>query len=309
MTSDYPFRSHLMAGNGAPDLSYTVQTEPPIAGDWMSVEPLMESASRRKSGEPIFSIYRLDGFEVMRFSRGANFYLWPDRIVCEVFDPSSRGGIELTFLGMVLSYWLEQRGVLMLHASAVAVGESAVAFMATKQGGKSSLAATLMQSGYPLLTDDLLPVRFESGRFMAFHGYPQMRLWPNTAQHFLGHYEDLEHVHPDDEKRRAPVGGSGFGSFCHTPATLTRIYLPERSDSFGGNPRVEEKSPSEAVIDLVRNSFAGKLTHATGLQPQRLETIAELVRHVPVKALLYPNGFEYLPAARETVLGDLEAPG
>ena len=51
-----------------------------------------------------------------------------------------------------------QRGLLPLHASAVAVGDGCVAFCGARGAGKSTLAAALAQAGYPLLSDDLLIV-------------------------------------------------------------------------------------------------------------------------------------------------------
>ena len=57
-----------------------------------------------------------------------------------------------------------------------------------------------------------------------------MRMWPDEAQHFLGHYRDLEIVHPQLDKRRVVVGSEGFGTFCAEARPLACIYIPERRD-------------------------------------------------------------------------------
>ena len=104
--------------------------------------------------------------------------------------------MEIRLLGPVFSFWLELQGIPVLHASAVLVEGQAVAFLSSNYGGKTSLAATLMQAGHPLLTDDFLPVERGDGLYLGRPGYPTMRMWPEEAEHFLGSYEDLGLVHP-----------------------------------------------------------------------------------------------------------------
>ena len=48
------------------------------------------------------------------------------------------------------------RGVEVLHASAVVLGDGAVAFVGSSGAGKTSLAVNLVDQGAPLLTDDVL---------------------------------------------------------------------------------------------------------------------------------------------------------
>lgn len=304
LASDYAFRSRLPEASSPPDCSFTCATEPPVPDDWTSSGPVMEGRYRLETGEPEFAVHRHADFEVMRFARGANFYLWPDRIVCELWDPSVRSSVELTFLGLVLSYWLERRGVLMLHASSVVVDGVGVLFLATKQGGKSSLAAAMLQRGCSLLSDDISPIRFDGTSFQVYPGYPQMRLWPTEATRFLGHFEDLERVHPSETKRQVPVGANGLGSFCASPRTLGSIYVPERENTDRGDIHIATRAHSQAVIDLVRHSFAPHLVEAVGLQPKRLALFSQLVQHVPVRTLRYPSGFDHLPAVSERLLAD-----
>jgi hypothetical protein len=217
--------------------------------------------------------------------------------------------VEIHLLATVLSFWLERRGIPALHAAAAVVEGCATAFLSTNSGGKSVLAATLMQVGYPLLTDDILAVEHSRGVFVGRPGYPQMRLWPDEAQHFLGHYEDLERVHPALSKRRVPVGANGFGTFCDASQPLACLYLPERRDPVeaGTEIRITPVSPRDAVIELVRHSFTPRVVEAIGLQPQRLDCFAQMVQQVPMRRLVYPSGFEHLPRVREAILEDLES--
>jgi hypothetical protein len=189
----------------------------------------------------------------------------------------------------VLSYWLERLGIPAIHASAVCLERGAIGFVSHSGGGKSSLAAALVQSGVPLLTDDILPIEESAtGTFLARPGFPQMRLEPDGARQFLGEVRGLNPVSPDDSKLHVPVG-----AFHDSSVPLAALYVLERGG--GDDVEVQPLTRREAVIELVRHSFSPYLVEAVGLQPRRLDLFSRLVRQVPVLRLSYPAGFEHLP--------------
>ena len=308
LDSDFPFANRLTPAVGAPDLTFTCVPSAPLPGDWEQTTPAYASPYRTDSDESTAYLYRLDGCDVLRFTRVADFYLWPDRIVCHLLDPAYDYLVEIRLLGPVLSFWLERRGIPALHTAAVVVEGRAVGFLSANSGGKSSLAATMMQAGYPLLTDDILPVEHSHGAFVGRAGYPQMRLWPDEARYFLGHHEGLERVHPAYSKRRVLVGTDGFGAFCDVSQPLACLYLPERRDSAeaGMEIGITPVSPRDAVIELVRHSFTPRVVEAIGLQAQRLDFFAQMVQQVPMRRLVYPSGFAHLPRVRDAILEDLQ---
>ena len=215
-----------------------------------------------------------------------------------------RYALELWLLGTVLAFWLEWRGVPALHASAGCAHGHAIGFLASKQGGKSTLAMALLQEGHPLLTDDLLPVDVEGDTACGRPGYPQMRMWPDHARHFVEDPESLRRAHPYIEKRRVPVGPNGVGTFCDESQPLSALYLPERAD----DPPIEVQpvAPTDALQAVLRHSFLPRLVEATGWQSQRLDTLAQLVKQIPVRRLTYPSGPEHLPRIADALL-DAEA--
>jgi len=245
---------------------------------------------------------------VLRFTEAADLYIWPQEIVCHLLDPAYDHMVEIYLLGLALSLWLELQGIPALHASAVVVEDRAVGFLATNSGGKSSLAAALMQAGYPLLTDDILPIERRQDTFWGRPGYPQMRMWPDQAQHFLGYYEDLDIVHPAYTKRRVPVGDDGLGVFCHVPQPLACLYIPERRDPDARETQEVEIKPilgAEALTALLGQSFALHIVEALGLQASRFRFFASLASQVPMRRLAYPEGSDQLPRVRRAILDDL----
>jgi len=324
LASDFSFASSLAPGAGPADLTFTCVSSEPPCDAWKRAELVYTSPPYPdETGESEVFLYRSDDCLIVRFTGISDFYLWPDRIVChplaseyrrrlsgyphEEVERYHRMVIEIYLLGYVFACWLEWQGIPALHASAVVVGEGAAAFLSSGGGGKSSSAVALMRAGYPLLTDDILPIQYSGKAFVGRPGYPQMRMWPGQAQHFLGHYEDLDHVHPAVSKRRVPVEESGLGTFCKVARPLVCLYLPERRHpaDWGTSIKIEPVSRREAVMALIRHSFIPPVVEALGLHPYRMGFFARMALRVPVRRVVYPNGFDHLPRVRRAILADL----
>jgi hypothetical protein len=307
LASDFPFSSQLAPGSGEPDLTFTCTEDAPFPTRLETLQHTYASVYQNKNGKPDLYLYRQPDHDVLRFTDIADFYIGPNNVTCHLLDPAFNHMVEICLLGVVLSFWLERSGICALHASAVSVEEHTVAFVATNTGGKSSLAAILMQAGYPLLSDDILAIEQKGDRFIGRPGYPQMRMCPDQAEHFLGHYEKLELVHPQYAKRRVPIGAESWGTFCGLSQPLRCFYLPERRDAteWGTGVEIRPASPNASLIELLRHSFTPNLVAALGLQPKRLEFLAQLVRQIPIRHLIYPSGWEHALDVGRRIVEDL----
>jgi hypothetical protein len=251
-------------------------------------------------------LYRHDDTarHAIRFDGAADFVLDDDTIAVHLYDLDFEYAMEVWFLGSIFSFWSELRGCPALHAAAVVVEGRALGFLATNKGGKSSLAATLMQKGHPLLTDDILVLDRSDAAVVGQPSYPQMRMWPDQAAHFLGAKaaQALPRVVPHLSKRRVPVGRDGlFGNFCETAHPISTLFLPERRTDVQ-DVRVERLSLSEALIELVRHSFLANAVEALGLAPRRLPVLFALANQVCMYRLVYPDGVEHLSHVADAVV-------
>ena len=82
-------------------------------------------------------------------------------IVC----PKSGLAIEelrAIILGSAMSVLLQQRDLLVLHASSVAIAGQAVAFLGNSGWGKSTLVSVMNAKGHDFITDDVLPICLSS---------------------------------------------------------------------------------------------------------------------------------------------------
>ncbi|HEV7503797.1 MAG TPA: hypothetical protein VGS07_02695 [Thermoanaerobaculia bacterium] len=254
---------------------------------------------RDKDGVSVGCLYEKPEGSLFHFREG-DFRVGADFI--DFYLPEPRSDLaELRLLGPVFSYWLELRGLPTLHASAVSVDSRAIVFASRHGGGKSGLAAALVDAGASLLADDMAVLEERDRSWEVRPSYPLMRMWPDEAKHFLGRYSDLPFVQKDSEKRLVPVGEGGYGRFEDASSPLACIYLATRVEGTDA-VEIQPVSRSEALIELIRHSFSPRLVEAVGLQSDRLDRLARLVQSVPVRRLFYPSGFERLEDVARHIL-------
>lgn len=331
LVSDFPLVSHLDTRRGRVDLRFSCSGEGEPSRDFERARqlPLLHASALRVpasgSGGPVGeegeSITQLRGTapgagspcHLLRFAGVAEYLLLPESIRCRLLASRYRFLVEIRLLGPVLAFWLEVQGHPALHASSVVIDGRAIGLLGTNGAGKTSLAAALVAMGQPLLSDDILVLDAEEGGAVRGRaGYPQMRLWPDQAAHFLPGglaWRQLPRVHPRYSKRRVPVGRPvstaepGLGSFHAEACPLAALYLLER----GGSERVEITpiAPRDALVELVRHSFSPHLAEAAGLQEDRLARFVRLLGQAPLRRLRYPEGWDRLPVVIEALHRDL----
>lgn len=305
-----PVPGWLPQASDSPDLALIFSASPPV--DWQPAQhqPAFLGLVKNRDGKSLLSLYRLEACPVMRFLDRADFYLWPDRVICCLQQDLPAFALNTLLLANVLPFWLELKGFVTIHASAVSLSGQAVAFIAHSHRGKSTLAASMLQQGFSLLTDDVLPLVPQEAGYLAYPGFPAMRMWPDETEHFFARVDDLEKVHPEYSKRYVPLAEMDRGAFSDQPSQLKRIYILERRESsdLPDGPRIEGVSTRDAVIELLRYSFVTRLAEAAGLAPNRFKFLTGMVQKIPLSRLVYPSGYEYLPQIRQVILADSSTP-
>jgi hypothetical protein len=300
VASHHAFVNHVPRVDGPADLLFDLIDDPDAPAD----APISYSSpARLEEGEGFLDIIVLPDRDVMRFNGVAEFVVRPERITCRILDPAYAFMVELHLLGFVLSLWLERRGLLALHASGVVVDGAGVGFLATNKGGKSSLAATLARQGHPLLSDDIIPLEVDASGVRGRPSYPQMRMWRDLAAQFVPDVDALGTVHPRLDKRRVPLGPGTFGRLADAPAPLRCLYLPERAAVPAAT--VEPVAPGRTLVELARHSFLRGILESLGLHAARLPALARVAQHVPIRRLVYPEGFGELETVARAIVDDV----
>ncbi len=145
-----------------------------------------------------------------------------NRITIQPATGVAEDEIRLFLMGSVWGALLLQRGLLPLHASAVRVGERAVAIAGITGNGKSTLAFALMERGYALVADELCALTVREGQPpLLWPGFPQVLLWEDALRKLGKDSRSLRPARPGLEKYVFPVPALDTPD----PLPLDRLYV------------------------------------------------------------------------------------
>jgi hypothetical protein len=132
----------------------------------------------------------------------------------------------------------------------------------------------MLAAGMGFLGDDIL--RVIDGK-LAVPSFPLMKLSPDAAGR-SGLNARGERLHPESEK----LGIRTDESFVSSLTPLSRVYVLER----GSNQRLEPIRGAEAVIELIRHTYAASVLHLSGDLGDHFDNVTKLARTVQVKRLV-----------------------
>jgi hypothetical protein len=195
----------------------------------------------------------------------------------------------ITGSGLAVLFW--QRGLLVLHASAVQVDGAAAAFLGDPGAGKSSTAAAFQARGHAVLSDDVTVLDPNGCAPAVLPGPAQLKLFPKTAALF------------GMEGRPEPTGDPGQvklvcrtrNSAAPSPAPLRRVYV--LSPEAGEEP--EPLPPGAALLELVRQSYPTRFGVVGGRD--HFFRCTRLVNRVPFFRLRSLESIESLPSLIDVV--------
>jgi hypothetical protein len=210
------------------------------------------------AGEPALRIWKISGGAYLHLTYSDGMQFWLDREGGNIWgnwpNESSIEEASTYLLGPVLGLLLRLRGVTCLHASAVAIGGYAVAFVGSAGAGKSTTAAALARRGHSVLSDDIVALSETDGTFRIMPAYPYLSLWPESVEMLYGSPDALPRFTGNWDKRYAG-NGSGGVRFEEEALQLGAVYLlGERAGDPA--PYVEAVPVQSALISLVANTYA-----------------------------------------------------
>lgn len=199
--------------------------------------------------------------------------------------------LRLPLIGIALAALLQQRGMLVLHASAVSIGAGAVAFLGWKGRGKSTTAAMLYRRGHPVISDDIVAMEnIETGIPSIVPGFPNFKLMPETAVSVLGDNPDaLSECYTGAEKRFRPFSDN----FLRESVPLKAIYVLEDGEKL----KAEMLKPQDALTTLIANTFLaryGKQLLQNKQAMANLRQCSNVVNYTPVYRLERPRSLDLL---------------
>lgn len=203
-------------------------------------------------------------------------------------------------LGPSMGALLHQRGLLVLHASAVTADGGVVGFLGHSGWGKSTMAGALAKLGHRVFSDDVVPVSFSSGLPIVLPGYPFLKLAKDSGASLGYEIGSPAAVLPEEGKWRVAVQSVD----PDVPLPLARLYVLAE----GERQEIELLKPQESAVELIRHSYALPCL-GSGLSAFHMQSCAALVERVPIYRLRRPRRLELLQDLAERVQRDLQTAG
>lgn len=251
---------------------------------------------------------RVDPGVTVRLSRrgGGLRVAYDDSGVFDVHDGGARiewypgtdarlEAVQLDVLGRVLPAALHEMGSICLHGSAVEIDGAAVAFVAPKHHGKSTLAHAMAHAGGRVLSDDVVAVDVAPSPVVR-PGVASVRLWADAAARAGG----VAGAQPDaygkfilrDAAEAIPARAS-------LPLDAVYVLMPVKAGASEAAVRASLDPLSAAMALLPHNRLAPLLGGAEALV--LLDRVARLLRHTAVYTLRVVRDFDRLDEAARTI--------
>ncbi len=258
----------------------------PVAGTL-----LLDSGSRRVG---YVIVERPDGAHLLRFFNACDAEISADltQVTVHPVVGADPGIAVVLASGAVLAYLLVRRGHAVLHGSAVATDDGAIAFVAPSGGGKSTMATLLCADGAGLITDDVLRVDLDGPHapvpsVRAGATGLRLRKGADTLSELFGAGAPGRHVSADDRQVLTPGGDVPDA----VPLLAVVVPFPEHGLDALAVERIDAK---QAVFDLL--SFPRLLGWRDPAYLSRhLGEVAALVGRVPVLRARVPWGPPFSP--------------
>jgi hypothetical protein len=197
---------------------------------------------------------------------------------------------------------LHQRGILIVHGSAVKIGESAVIFSGRSGSGKSTMASAFSSLKDSLMvSDDISAIRMnESGIPVVLPGYPMMKLWRDSSDKFGIAWDETRFIREKVKKMIVNTRDRFHGK----EVGLKQIYLLSYKNS--GNAEIKEVTGYKKLELLTGKIF--RKNYLTKNQQSQLDVFEDSSKILPVIRLCTlerQQGMSFFDETFELIKNDL----
>jgi hypothetical protein len=285
--------------------------------DWLyevsatQIETSYVAEYSHKCGNPALRVFRVLDGKYYRFSYADQTEFVIDQAGTEIWakwiEPLTLEDTATYLLGPVMGFVLLLRGLVCLHASAIAIGNDAIALVGPAGCGKSTTAAALSNRGYSILAEDVVTLDDRVDYFLVRPAYPCIRLWPASVKALYGTETHLPKLTPNWDKRYLDLTAHPE-QFQQKPLPLAAIYqLGERSDDDAA-PFIEPLDRSEGLMSLVANTYATKLMDKQ-MRAREFELLTRVLNNVPLRRVIPHADPERISKLCDSILNDFESIG
>lgn len=227
-----------------------------------------------------------DGY-ILRFHGTCDFEIDSElRSVTARVVPGTDGDkVSVLAAGTMLSFLLTMRGATVLHASAVQMGESALAFVGRAGMGKSTMATIMCAGGAAIITDDVLNLDLSTSPPACHLGATETRL-RKAADELADRFDDRPTSRVTGDQRDALRLRAATDD--QLPLRAIVIPVPDH-EAPNDQPEVTRLNRKAALLSLLQfPRIVG--WEDPGVLDRQLEEVARVVEAVPVFVARMPWG-------------------
>lgn len=240
---------------------------------------------------------------------GAYYVHHGREIMVEPAEDSLESDVRVFMVGSGFGALLHQRGLLVLHASAVVSPTGgAVLFAGPSGAGKSTLLSELMKRGCSMLVDDVCAVEVtDDGEATVLAAYPRTRLWADAARRLGQDVEGLPRTRPTMDKFERQA----VDSFHSEAVPLERIVLlgTVNRDEF----IIDELPPIARFRAVLANTYRRQFLAGLEMRPHHFQHATAVAKSTPIVRVRRPSAPYRLRALADRVealmRGELVASG
>ncbi|MEI5907729.1 ATP-binding cassette domain-containing protein [Bacillus spongiae] len=214
--------------------------------------------------------------------------------------------IRLYVLGTCMGILLMQRRILPLHGSAVVIDGKAYAIVGESGAGKSTLAATFIDNGYPLLSDDVIALSHSlNGEITVAPSYPQQKLWEESLKKLEMHPNEFKPLFERETKYAIPVASNFYDGESLPLAGVFELVKSEQ-DSIELT-RIDSRL--EKLPILLHHTYRNSFLKGLNLLEWHFDMTAKCAHQLEVYRVKRPltkfTPFELQSLLLKTIKGDL----
>ena len=259
---------------------------------------------KSECGEPALRVFRVLDGNYYRFNYADATEFLVDRAGTEVWaDWSAPLTLEDTstyLLGPVMGFIMLLRGIVCLHASAIAIDGKAIALLGPAGSGKSTTAAAFSERGYSILAEDVVTLDDRGEQFFVRPGYPCIRLWPASVKALYGSENHLPKLTPNWDKCYLDLTERAFSA---EPLPLAAIYHLRERRHDAVAPFVQTLDRAEGLLSLIANTYATKLMDKQ-MRAREFELLTRVLNNVPLRRVTPHADPARIPELCDTILND-----
>lgn len=212
-----------------------------------------------------------------------------NEIILTAIPGAAMNVIRLYLAGSAMGVLFHQREQYIFHGAAVLTRDGASVFVGDSGAGKSTLAAHLAKAGFPVLSDDTLPL---------FEQDDACFVWPG-AEVFKVCRDALDGLGTGTDN--LPFVGQRYGKYFldnpaaapDAPANVSEVFILEHGEAFGISPL----DPLEAIAALNEHTYRREFVPFLGRDESYLRQLGAICQRLKFNRFVRPKDLSRLPEA------------